>query len=399
MREHPSELGPSEEAQLRRDWTTFILLAFLFGVGFAVYNGAFANFMRDELHAQPLDFGRVESLREIPGLLTALLAGTLVVLVESRVAGLGLAVASIGIALTGVSNTLAMVTMVNVLWSVGFHVYASVTGALTLNLSRGKEGGRHLGRMSSVGALATISGLGFALLVRMLFPEAPYSFYFFTAGVLIFAASVLCWRLSPLADGAPRQPIVFRREYGLYYVLMLLEGCRRQLFTTFATFVLVAVYDTDLKWMLALHFTNAVLIAITAPFMGRLIDRVGERKPLIFYSVMLTGVFLAYAGITYAPVLYALYLLDHVLFTFNIGFTTYLNRIVRPGELTPSLAMGATVNHIPAVLVPYFGALLWTHTDRYQSVFYVAVVVALMAVFATMALPKHSARAPTAGET
>lgn len=397
MRDHPTELDPQQEAQLRRDWTTFILMAFLFGVGFSVYNGAFANFMRDELHATPLDFGRVESLREVPGLLTALLAGTLVVLVESRVAGLGLAVASIGIALTGFSNTLAMVTMLNVLWSVGFHVYASVTGALTLNLSRGKQGGRHLGRMSSVGALATITGLGFALLVRALFPEAPFSFYFLAAGVLIFVASILCYRLSPLADGAPRQPLVFRREYGLYYVLMLLEGCRRQLFTTFATFVLVAVYDTDLKWMLALHFTNAVLIAFTAPHMGRLIDRIGERKPLIFYSVMLTGVFLAYAGITYAPVLYALYLVDHVLFSFNIGFTVFLNRIVRPGELTPSLAMGATVNHIPAVLVPYFGALLWTRTDNYHSVFYVGVGVAVLAIFATMALPKPSARSPDAG--
>src|SRR5256885_1823291 len=67
-------------ALLDRDWRLFTLLTFLFAFGFAVYSGVFQNFLRDELHASPLQLGQLESIREIPGLLAAIMAGTLVAL-------------------------------------------------------------------------------------------------------------------------------------------------------------------------------------------------------------------------------------------------------------------------------------------------------------------------------
>ena len=51
-------------AALRRDWALFTALTFLFGFGFAVYMGVFTNFLRDVVHADPLQYGRLESLRE-----------------------------------------------------------------------------------------------------------------------------------------------------------------------------------------------------------------------------------------------------------------------------------------------------------------------------------------------
>ena len=93
-------LSPQEEAQLRKDWRTFTLLVFLFAFGFSVYLGVFQNFLRDELGAKELDLGILESLREIPGLMAALLAGTVYALAESRVAGLGMVI-------TGTVNTLS----------------------------------------------------------------------------------------------------------------------------------------------------------------------------------------------------------------------------------------------------------------------------------------------------
>jgi hypothetical protein len=64
-------------------------------------------------------------------------------------------------------------------------------------------------------------------------------------------------------------------------------------------------------------------------------------------------------------------LLDNVLFSFGVGFTTYLNRIVRKGELTPCVAMGTTMNHIAAVTVPFGGAWLWERFHNYQIPFWV----------------------------
>ncbi len=377
----------ADERQLAGDWRLFILATFLFGFGFAVYNGVFQNFIREVLGAGPKQLGLVESLREVPGLLTALLAGTLVALAESRVAAVGLAIAGLGIAATGMVGSVPSLVVVSVFWSIGFHVFSAVQSAITLALARGREGGRHLGKMAAVGASSTIAGLGAALLVRSLFPRLPYPAYFLAAGALIVAAGCLFLGLSPHAAGLPRQPIVFRREYGLYYLLTFLEGCRRQVFSTFATFTLIAVYKTPLAPMLALQFVNSILISITAPRIGRIVDRLGERKPLMAYAIALTLVFVGYATIRVPGVLYALYLIDNVLFSFSVGFTTYLHRIVRPADLTPSLAMGTTMNHIAAVVVPIGGALLWEYTDNYQMPFWVGAAVALVSLWSTNRLP------------
>ena len=145
--------------------------------------------------------------------------------------------------------------------------------------------------------------------------------------------------------------------------------------------------------MLRQQFVNAVLIAVTAPAIGRLIDKSGERSPLTFYSVALIAVFLGYATFQNVGALYALFLIDNVLFSFGVGFTTYLHRIARPNELTPCLAMGTTMNHIAAVTVPVGGAWLWQRYHNYQLPFWVGVAIAAISLLATRWLP-HGAAPP-----
>src|SRR5665213_3562684 len=110
----------TEEEALRKDWARFTAVTFLFGFGFAVYGGVFQNFMFDELHATPVNFGWTESLREIPGLLAALTTGTLVAFAESRIAALGLAITALGIACSGFVHALPPLIAVTMFWSIGF---------------------------------------------------------------------------------------------------------------------------------------------------------------------------------------------------------------------------------------------------------------------------------------
>lgn len=386
---HPSHDGTDarHNQALRRDWANFTALTFLFMFGFAVYNGVFQNFLRETLHATPLDLGRLESLREVPGLLAALMAGVVASLAEARVAGLGLLITGIGMGLTGHMPGYWSLVGISVLWSVGFHLYTGVAPAITLALAKGEEGGRHLGRMTAVGSVATITGLGFALALAKMAPNLGYAFYFHLSGACILAAAYLCARLSTHAAGAPRARLILRKEYGLYYLLVFLEGCRRQIFSIFASFTLIAVYGVPLKQMLALQFINAIMIAVTAPRMGRAVDRLGQRGPLLVYAVGLIAVFVGYATIPNRWVLAGLFLLDNVLFTFGVAFTTYLHRIVRPAELTPCLAMGLTMNHVAAVTIPILGAMLWVRTDNYQLPFWGGVVIAFLSLLATLRLP------------
>lgn len=383
----------SEDKGLRADWIKLTWVIALFFFGFNVYNSVFQNFLRDNLHALPLDLGRLESLREVPGLLASLMAGVLVALPEKRIATIGLLICAVGIGTTGLFGEFWPLVGVTVFWSVGFHLMTSVQAAMTLHLAKGAEGGRHLGRMNGVGAMSQIGALLLIVLVTnslrlsgTMTPQA-YGFIFVLGGVAILAASLVCRSLSADTGGGARQPIVFRREYGLFYILTFLEGCRRQIFSIFAGFTLIFVYHVPVERMVILQLVNAGMIALTAPRMGRIVDKIGEKKPLLWYAVGLILVFLGYATTKSLPVLVALYLLDNVLFSFSVGFTTYLHRIVRPGDLTPSIAMGVTMNHIAAVTVPIGGALLWTTSGNYQLPFWIGSGIAVLTLVFTRFMP------------
>jgi hypothetical protein len=76
-----------------------------------------------------------------------------------------------------------------------------------------------------------------------------------------------------------------------------------------------------------------------------------------------------------------------------VGFTTYLHRIVRKGEMTPCVAMGTTMNHIAAVTVPIGGAYLWQRYHDYQIPFWIGVGIAAVALAANQWLPRGAAPA------
>ncbi|HEY0866187.1 MAG TPA: MFS transporter [Fimbriimonas sp.] len=379
-------VSPGEERLLQRDWKLFAALTFLFSYGFATYNGVFQNFLREVVEAKPIDLGLLESLREVPGLLAALTAGSLMMLAQSRVAALGLAITGIGIMATTLTRTLPPLIAASMFWSVGFHLYSTVSGAIILALAKGKEGGRHLGRMAGIGASATIAALGTGWVLSHLIPNL-YNVYFGIGGLSILAAAALCGMLSKNAESHTELRFVVRREYGLYYLMIFLEGCRRQIFAIFASYTLIAVYHQPVERMLLLQFVNSILISITAPAMGRVVDRYGERGPLSAYAIGLILVFLGYSYFKVVGVLYALFIIDNVLFTFGVGITTYLNRIVRPNELRPCLAMGTTMNHIAAVTVPLGGAFLWQQTGNYQLPFYAGSAIAVISLAVTRLLP------------
>lgn len=375
------------QSTLQRDWILFASLTFCFSFGFAVYNGIFQNFIREVLHVSPSQLGVLESLRELPGLLTAPIAGTLVALAEPRLAGIALLVCALGIGAMGTAGSYWMLVALNVFWSIGFHLWSSVSPAITLSLAGGREGGRHLGRMGAVGSLAVIVALGSARLFKA---YLSYKALFVVAGATIALSALMAFLLSSHAGSGQRQPIILRREYSLYYVLTFLEGCRRQIFSTFASYVLILVYGTPVQTMLTLAFVNASLGAVIAPAVGRLIDRFGERRLLTLYYVLIACVFAGYATLQDVRLLYALFVTDSVLFSFSMGITVFLNRIVQKGDLTPSLAMGTTMNHIAAVIMPVLGGTLWKALDDYRIPFWIGFGVVLLSLMAVQRIPRRS---------
>jgi hypothetical protein len=76
------------------------------------------------------------------------------------------------------------------------------------------------------------------------------------------------------------------------------------------------------------------------------------------------------------------YLGYNFLFLFSIGTTTYLRKICRPEDLAPSLAMGISLAHLTAIVVPIIGAALWQRLG-YQFPFLFGTVFIFISLWLT----------------
>jgi predicted MFS family arabinose efflux permease len=112
--------------------------------------------------------------------------------------------------------------------------------------------------------------------------------------------------------------------------------------------------------------------------LGKIIARVGEKRALTVTFVLLIFVFLGYAYIPILPVLYALFMADHMLFGVRIALQSYFQKIaVHPREITPNLSLDQTINHVAAVAIPLAGGIIWEAMgSRYTFLVGVAIVAA-----------------------
>ena len=360
-----------------RDLRLLAFTVFCVSFGFGAYFSTFNNFAVETLNLKPHQLGMLESLREMPGFLIVLVAALTMRVAEPILAAIALSLLAIGLGGYYVVDDIPSLILYSLIWSIGLHAWMPISPSMALSLADERSKGRRLGQLAAVGAFGTICGMGLVLLGGSII---GFRSIFIIAGLIVAAGAVSVSMISRDIGQKEKPRLVMKRRYSLYYALVFLEGCRKQVFITFAIFALVRNYGTPLRVVAALMIINNVMNVLLAPKVGRLIDRIGERRVLIFCYSALIPVFIGYALVKQPPVLYVLYCLDNLFFLGSIGLTTYLHKIADPADVMPSLAMGVSVNHAAAVIVPVTGGLLWTKLGYPTTFFGGAAVVAISAL-------------------
>jgi predicted MFS family arabinose efflux permease len=96
-----------------------------------------------------------------------------------------------------------------------------------------------------------------------------------------------------------------------------------------------------------------------------------------------------------------IFVVDRTLMGFSIAVESYMQKIaLTPDEITGNVALGQTINHIAAVIVPVAGGILWEALgSRYT--FVVGMIVVLTALILTtrmrISLPRPIQAAATEG--
>ncbi len=383
----------------RRMLVYLVVSNFMLYFGFRFWQAMFNNFAVEEMGVGPASIGWIQAVREVPGLMGFLVGFLALFFSEVRIMALSVALMGVGMFLTGQATNIPFLLVSTVVMSLGFHFFYPSNNAMVLMAVEKQHAPKTLGQLSSLAALAAVLATG---AVYLLAGSWGYRRLFMVAGGMVAAGGLLLLPLGGAKKGLPpRRRVVLRRRYWLYYVLSFLMGSRRHIFTTFAIFLLVREYDISVQMTATLFLINNLINAYALQLVGKLVGRLGERLMLSVAFGTLAFVFLGYAYVTYLPLLFALYVIDNILFGFNLALMTYFQKIaVTPEEVTSNLSVAQTIEHIAAVVVPVLGGTVWELFGS-QAPFLAGVGIVLVSLTLTQFMrtpPERVAVAVTGGD-
>jgi predicted MFS family arabinose efflux permease len=353
-------------------------------VGLQSWMILFNNFAVEIAGLDGFQVGVIGSVREIPGFLALLAVFVMLVIREHRLSALSVIFLGVGTALTGFFPSFIGLIITTLIMSFGFHYYETTNQSLTLQYFDNATSPLIFGRLRSLAAATSIL---VGLLLFLMGLAFSYKVMFLSVGSLVAVAGI--WGL--LQDPTHRnlvpqhRKMIFRRRYALYYFLTFLAGARRQIFMAFSVYLLVKVFECTVTEITLLFVANNAVNFFLSPLIGRAIVRFGERSVLSVEYGGLIAIFLVYAFIEIKGVIVAMYLLDHILFNFSIAIRTYFQKVADPQDIAPSMAVGFTINHIAAVVMPVIGGALWM--VDYRIPFVVGAIFSMISLLAVQRIP------------
>jgi predicted MFS family arabinose efflux permease len=368
----------------RRILIYLVVSNFLLSFGFEFWRTMFNNFAVEQIGVGPANVGWIQALRELPGLMGFLLGFLALFLSEMRIMALSLILLGSGTLLTGQAEGLPFLLVSTLIMSFGFHFFYPTNMAVVLMATEKQHTPRVLGQLRSLGAIAAVTATG---AVYLLAGTWGYRTLFLVIGGAVAVGGLLLLPMEEAKEGLPpRRRVVLRRRYWLYYTLSFLMGSRRHIFTTFAIFLLVREYGISVQTTATLFLVNSIVNVYALQLVGRLVGQLGERLMLSVAFSTLALVFLGYAYVTYLPLLFLLFVIDNIMFGFNLALATYFQKIaVTQEEITSNLSVEQTINHIAAIIVPVVGGTVW-ELFGLQAPFLVGVGIVLVSLVLVQAI-------------
>ena len=372
---------------LSGDFLLFLIASALLGVTMAVENTSISNRLVEDLHFTTTQRTMLEMPRELPGLLVVFLVGGLAFLGDVRTAAVACILGGFGLFAFGlVSSGFLPVVITLMVYNMGTHIYMPMQGAIGMSFAKGGNIGRRLGEIQGVNMAALIvTSATLFFLYRFL--NVPFVVSFTIGAFSLILAGVIFLFMSPIQTEKRKKRFVFNKKYKLFYMLCLIFGMRKQITITFVPWLLVTVYNQPVITITILFFTVSVLNVFFRPWLGALIDRKGERFVLMLEAIL---VLFACTGFAFSKLLFTenvalvvvscCYIIDNLFSGAGMARTTYVRRLSDDSsEVSATLAMGVSLDHVLSMSVPTLAGILWV-TNMGQGYIYVFCGGLLIAV-------------------
>lgn len=361
------------------------------GFAMAAQQNIVSNYFDESLGLGGPQFGYITAIREIPGFLLIFLTALFYRLSLPHLTAGALLLLAVGYGFFGFSTSFLTVVPWVIISSMGYHTWLQTHTALGMSLTTENRSGAVLGRISAITQGGALTAMVFVLLAFR-YEWLGFREMFAICGVLALVAALAIVRFPHLHNGevqetkVKRDRIVFRREYRLYYLLSLLDGARQQIFFSFGLWVLVDHFDLGVPAISAVLLVVAFGAMVLGPWIGRQIDLRGERQMLGVVNVAYIVALLGYALVDQVAFALLCYVIYMFIFPFSaMGASIYLRKIAPASDVAPSFAMGLTMQHAAAIVVPIATGFVLNYVG-YQIPFLVASVFAVVTLLVTRRL-------------
>lgn len=372
-------------ARSSRELQLFAIASLVMGISYSMFDSIFNNFLNDRFALTGFQRSFLELPRELPGFLVLFVSALLWFLCSRRLGSLALMLGVAGALLIGFGSTSYSIMVIWLfIYSLGQHLFMPLASTIGMELARDGQTGQRLGQLNSIRNLAAILG-SFLVLVGFQYLNFSFQNVFVIAAVGLAIASGLLFAMRRERTQPARTHLKLHREYSLYYALAVLYGSRKQLFITFAPWVLVTIFNQPTQILATLWTIGGIVGIFFQPLLGKMIDRLGEKVVLASEAVLLVFVCLGYGfarsvfpeSIAFLVVC-ACFLLDQMLMSVGMARSTYMKKIaLEPSHVQPALTAGVTIDHLFSISIALFSGIIW-NTLGFQYVFLLGTVIAAL---------------------
>ena len=362
----------------------FLSVLILFGISFGLYRGIQDNYLAEIIHITPFERGIVEFFRETPGLLLILILALMYRFADSKIFKIGIAVmagGTAGLLLTSTGPmfmTKILVVIFMVLFSTGEHIIMPVRATIAMDLAKREKAGASLGLSNSISQFGNIAGFILVTVIFFLLKKAGFDRTEITGYRIVFCASAALMTTAALVAAALRETTLkserrrfyFAKKFQKFYMLEVFYGARKQIFLTFAPYVLILQYGADPSIMSILYAICAGFGMACSPLIGKIIDKVGYKIVMVVDTLILIVVCIMYgfahrifpAGVAFFVVCVN-FVLDSIISIASMASNIYVQRIAaNQEEITATLSTGISVNHIISIFIALMGGWIWKVT-------------------------------------
>lgn len=342
--------------------------------------------------------GFLEIPRELPGFLCLVITALLSAWVDTKKMIFAQILMIFGMLVLGFFTPQFYVMSIFLfIYSSGSHLAMPLQDSIGMGLAEPDRVGARMGQYSAV---RTAAGMVTGLIIFFGFRYGWFSFTSkirlpFLIAVGFFICSFILYnmlhkqtkgKLQEKPKEREKFKLVFKEKYAIYYALSLARGFHNQILFVYAPWILIELMNKKADTISLLNVGGSLIGVLFLPIIGKLIDKIGVKKLLIFESSAFIVIYGAYAYISRAlntgavlstatAVLIfvcAFYILEKMFSLMSMVRSVYVRGLVSDSkELTQLLATGLSLDHVVSVTFAFLGGVIWSEWGP-EYVFYLA---------------------------